>query len=177
MNNIISAKGNKVNLCAFRIDEEAIKKYKKWLNEKETTRWMDKQSIMKFLVDQKNWLDAEIDKSKKKIKRFNIVTQKDILIGNCEINIDRHNISGRIGIFIEENERNKGYGTEVIKMMLNYGFNVANLYRMEIILNEEDKNAIRCFEKCGFKIVGILHNTHCYNNCFSNSVYMEILKS
>lgn len=176
MKNIISIKGNKVNLCVFRTDKEAIEKYKDWLNEKEITHWLDKQTIMKFIVNHKNWLDSEIDKNKKKIKQFNIVTDKDVLIGNCEIHIDKNNISGRIGVFIKENERNKGYGTEVIKMILNHSFNAVNLYRMEIILNEEDKNTIRCFEKCGFKIIGTLHNTHRYNNRFSNSVYMEILR-
>ena len=48
----------------------------------------------------------------------------------------------------------KGYGEEATRLLLDFGFNLLNLNSVELIVNEENARAIRCYEKVGFQVVG-----------------------
>jgi len=58
-----------------------------------------------------------------------------------------------IGLFIgEESERSKGYGTEVVKLLLQYGFRQLNLHKISAGTNASNVASIRMFEKVGMKV-------------------------
>jgi len=48
----------------------------------------------------------------------------------------------------------KGYGKETIKLLLNYGFNELNLYRIQLNVLEFNIHAIHLYERFGFKKEG-----------------------
>lgn len=88
---------------------------------------------------------------------FNIVTlNEDKLIGSISLeNIDHTNRRATLGIFIgDREEREKGYGTEAIRLILDYGFNYLNLNNINLDVMEFNDRAIACYKKCGFKEIG-----------------------
>lgn len=56
------------------------------------------------------------------------------------------------GIAIGEEEyRSKGYGTEAMKLLLEYRFNYLNLHNINLKVLDVNERAIKCYKKCGFK--------------------------
>ena len=58
-----------------------------------------------------------------------------------------------LGIVFDPNYVNKGYGTEAIITFLDYYFNEMNMKKLYLEVAKFNKRAIRCYEKCGFKII------------------------
>ena len=76
----------------------------------------------------------------------------DRLIGKAVIEwIDWSNGNGwlRIGIGAPQ-DRRKGYGTQVLGLLLRYAFAEINLYRVTALVPEYNQGARRLFEKFGF---------------------------
>lgn len=51
--------------------------------------------------------------------------------------------------------RGKGYGKESLNILLNYGFNIMNLHRIQLNVIEFNVSAIKLYESVGFKKQGI----------------------
>ncbi|KKL69973.1 hypothetical protein LCGC14_2109560 [marine sediment metagenome] len=87
---------------------------------------------------------------------FSIVISKEdtteIPIGNCGIhNINWKNRVGETGIVIGENlYQNKGFGTEAMELLLEYGFATVNLNRIELNVYDYNSRAIKLYKKLGF---------------------------
>lgn len=68
------------------------------------------------------------------------------------MDISYKNRIGTVGIFIgDENNRSNGYGTEALKLLLDYGFNYLNLNNIMLAVKSFNERAIKCYEKVGFK--------------------------
>lgn len=86
---------------------------------------------------------------------FAIMTKSDDrFIGTAKIGpvetVHRH---AYIGLFIgEESERGRGYGREVVVLLLKYGFRQLNLHKISAGVNESNVASIRMFEKVGMKV-------------------------
>ena len=59
----------------------------------------------------------------------------------------------RIG-FLDDRELNKGYGTEAVRLVAHYAFEVIGLHRLSLRVLASNARAIRCYEKCGFRHEG-----------------------
>ena len=101
------------------------------------------------------------------------------LIGNVSlVDINHVNQTATLGVFIGDAEnRNKGYGKEAIKLLLEYGFNTLNLNNIMLSVYSFNKNAIRTYEKIGFKKIGFRRNAIYRDGRFYNDIYMDILRS
>lgn len=83
-----------------------------------------------------------------------------------------------IAIFIGHPEcRSKGYGTEAMKLLLNFLFNEVGLRKVKLNVFGFNQRAIRCYEKCGFKVEGInrqeLYRFGRYNDNYAMAVTRE----
>ena len=80
----------------------------------------------------------------------------DKLIG--ELGLDVINWSGRdafVGLGIGETEYwSKGYGTDVMNILLRFAFTEINLRRVTLTVFEYNPRAIRSYEKAGFRHEG-----------------------
>ena len=62
-----------------------------------------------------------------------------------------------VGIGIGEREYwGKGYGSDAMRLMLRYAFEVLNLNRVSLDVFEYNQRGIACYQKCGFKEEGRL---------------------
>jgi RimJ/RimL family protein N-acetyltransferase len=112
--------------------------------------------------------------------RFAIVLLNgDALIGSISLhNIDHLNRNAYIGIFIGGDEnRGKGYGTEAIRLILEYGFKTMNLHSITLTVRANNLAGIRCYKKAGFREVGRLPEAFFIDGTYVDKIYMNILES
>lgn len=172
--NIIRLTGEKINLCVFRTDEEALFKYTKWVNDESFNQWIGKASKVVSFEEEKRWAEKLSGDNK---YRFNIVTKDGVLIGNCEIGQKGVNDYG-LGILIgEECGRDKGYGTEVIGLLLKFAFDNLAAHRVELGVMADNLRARACYKKNGFREFGCRHECAFYNGKYNDVILMEILEN
>ncbi len=82
-----------------------------------------------------------------------------------------------VGLGIGETEYwNKGYGTDIMNVLLRYAFTELNLKRVTLTVFEYNPRAIRSYEKAGFRYEGCLRNLLNREGRRWNEVYMGILR-
>ncbi len=158
-------------------NEEDIETYTKWLNDFNTTDYIGASGKICTIEAEKDWYEK--NSKKEDGATFAIIEAKtDKLIGSCSIDgINNISRTATLGIFIGDYvARNKGYGTEVIKLLLDFGFNYLNLHSIQLHVMAFNKIAIRCYEKCGFKEVGRRREAYYLNGKYYDIITMDILK-
>lgn len=71
--------------------------------------------------------------------------------------------------------RNKGYGTLIINELINIGFNKLKLHRIDLAVFDFNKQAIQCYENCGFKIEGLFRENLKFEDEYWSTYNMSIL--
>jgi RimJ/RimL family protein N-acetyltransferase len=89
--------------------------------------------------------------------------------------MEKRNSSAHIGIRLKEESWDRGYGTEAMRGAVKFMFESLNIHRVWLRADEENARAIRCFEKCGFTLEGVLRENHFRNGGWKSSVVMSIL--
>ena len=98
------------------------------------------------------WYNYKTNSFRKKY--YSVFNEEDKLIGYIGIkNIRKILKESTLGIVIDPNYVNMGYGTEIIQTYLYYYFNELNMKTMYLEVAKFNKRAIKCYEKCGFSIV------------------------
>jgi RimJ/RimL family protein N-acetyltransferase len=79
-------------------------------------------------------------------------------IGTCQLlNINWIHRSAELQIRIgNEAYQSKGFGSEAVKLLCEFGFSDLNLHRIYLHVFTSNERAIHSYEKCGFTIEGIL---------------------
>lgn len=91
--------------------------------------------------------------------------------------LDRHNGSVELGIFIgEADEWGKGYGTDAVNALVDFGFGSLRLERIWLNVWTENLRAIRSYEKAGFMHEGTLRHDHYEGGRYTDGHIMSILK-
>lgn len=92
-----------------------------------------------------------------------------------DIDDENHSASIRIALFHEE-DLNKGYGTEAMRLMVDEVFTKFNLHRLELDVFDFNPRAVRVYEKLGFKQEGVLRDTLFYDGEYHSTIIMSILE-
>lgn len=108
------------------------------------------------------------------------ITLKDTgeFIGTCGFhNMQLRSFRAEIGYEIAQSHWNKGYVTEAILAMLEFGFGMLKLNRIEALVYPENVGSHRALEKIGFKEEGLLREYAYFRETFTDLVMHSILKS
>ncbi len=165
-------KGKMCYLSPMNPDDAEL--YTKWLNDLELTVNLHISQTLISLPKERELLE----KLCKKGYVYAIVDlETDNLIGNCGLHqVDHVNETAKIGIFIGDKDYwSKGYGTEAIKLLLDYGFNILNLTNIMLDVFYYNKRAIECYKKCGFKEIGLRRKARTIAGKKYDILYMDIL--
>ena len=157
------------------MNSEDYLKYTEWMNSDVVSKNIGNFSSVVSIAGEKAWLENAVSEK----YNFAIVDiESDTLIGNISLmHVHEFNITAELGIFIgDENYHSKGYGSEAIMLLLDYGFNYANLNNIMLKVFSTNKRAIKAYEKCGFKTFGIWKECRYFNGEYSDEVYMNITK-
>lgn len=81
-----------------------------------------------------------------------------------------------LGIFLgEEEARGRGYGTEAVRLMLDYAFSVLGLNNAMLIVAEFNHAARRAYEKAGFREFGRRTGSYRLAGRCWDDIYMQAL--
>ncbi len=170
--------GDRIYLSPKGSSEEEIEKFTEWMNDFQVTDYTGRTSQIITYTGEKEYLEnAEKNKNN---RTFNIVNLEDEkLIGTVGLeNINWVKRSAVLGIFIGDKDfRSNGYGTESIRLLLEYGFRYLNLHSIRLDLLSINERAHKCYLKCGFKDTGASREEIFLNGKYYDKLHMDILES
>ena len=177
MNDVLT--GKFVRLSAYD-PEEMSKAFTRWARNSEYARLLN-SSPFRMLSAKSNlkWMEEEVGELSPASYFFSIRTlAEDKLIG--ELGLDVVNWSGRdafVGLGIGEPEYwSKGYGTDIMNVLLRFAFMEINLRRVTLTVFEYNPRAIRSYEKAGFRHEGQLRALLNREGRRWNEYFMGILR-
>jgi RimJ/RimL family protein N-acetyltransferase len=146
--------GKLIRLCLTDKQKDAAL-WAKWNNDSDYYRLMDTGPAGLMPVSQiEEWIVEEASDNESTFSIHTLID--DRIIGSIGLfGFNRDAGSAWVGIGIgDPYYRGKGYGTDAMKVLLNYAFNELNLHRVNLGVFEFNQRAIRSYEKCGFKYEG-----------------------
>lgn len=104
--------------------------------------------------------------------------ESDEVVGDIALqDIDSFNRSANIRIAIDNSShQGKGYGSEAMLLLLDYGFGIVNLHRIELNVFSYNERAKHVYEKLGFKVEGVQRDALYYNHSYHDSILMSLLE-
>ena len=165
--------GERLYLSPFDVDDiEICTKWAVWMNDRAVCDTFGGHHQLVSLSGAKKTL-AELTGY-----RFAMISiDGDALIGHISLHdIDHLNRNAFLGIFIGDAEhRNKGYGAEAIRLVLDYGFRTLNLHSIMLSVHADNCAAIGCYKKVGFREAGRRREWIFKDGKYIDKLYMDIL--
>lgn len=146
----------------------------------EYVSWLNDIEVYSFLETGGNYTIEKLEEflkeqDKKKILFWAIhLKVSDKHIGNIKIDpINEIQNSGEYGIMMgDRTEWGKGYAKEASLIVINYCFNELKLWKITLGVIEKNTNAVRLYEKLGFKVEKLNQDVGVYQNKVCNSIRM-----
>ena len=163
--------GERIYLSPVNKDDVEI--YTKWLNDEGVAVNLGQYAKVISLNSEQKFLEEVTSDG----YNLAIVKNDDTLIGNISLfSINHICRSATTGLFIGEKEnRGKGYGTEALRLVLNFGFSALNLHNIMLNVYSDNTQAITCYKKVGFTEFGRRRESVFKGGNYVDDVYMDIL--
>lgn len=149
----------------------------KWMSDLDITYYLWTSAVRPMpLAEEKAWFAKRDTQS---TFTFYIRTvQTDTLIGQITLNnYDPRNRSAGLGVAIGEKDyQSKGYGSEAMSLILDYGFLEMNLNRIELTVSDFNERAIHVYRKLGFQVEGVLRQMVFRDGRYHDVLLMSILR-
>jgi len=146
--------GKLVALGPFVRDDLAL--YHRWINDFEVTRYYLDTPRPQTLEERAAWYERMSTGNLNDIDFliYELATMRPIgRVGLEDISYQHRRAS--FGIFIGEKDCwGKGYGTETVILMLDYGFSVLGLHNIMLDTFSYNERAIRAYKRAGFREIG-----------------------
>lgn len=146
-------KGELVRLSAVD-PEEFSKAFTHWRRDSEFMRLIDSSEVMlRSQKDSQKWIEKELEDQEVNQYMFTIRTlAEDKLLGDIGLSVvNWMSRDAFVGLGIGERDFwGRGYGTDVMKVILRYAFTEINLRRVTLSVFEYNPRAVRSYEKAGF---------------------------
>jgi RimJ/RimL family protein N-acetyltransferase len=167
-----------------RITAEEPETYAKseihWHRDSEFVRLADSDPVQLSSEKKiKEWAEKRFEKGLQPDRySFTVRTlAEDKLIGFFGLGINLIHKEAWVGIGIGEREFwGKGYGTDMMKLCLQYVFTELCVERVSLGLHEYNPRALRSYEKCGFRLEGRTRKDIMREGRRTDTLWMGILR-
>lgn len=168
-------RGKRIDLRAFR--REDLDAYRRWLDDPRVTEFLE----MGWRPTRDSDLDAwwKLANESADAVVFAIAERKKgAAVGTCGLYaISATARRAQFNILIGEPAAwDKGFGTEALELLLDYGFDVLNLNSIQLGVNADNKRAVRSYEKAGFVHEGARREFVYRNGRYYDSLMMSLLR-
>ncbi len=158
------------------INENNIPQLLKWMNDLDVTKYLTTANMNLTEEAEKKWLKKLQEDVNHHYYGIFLDDSGELIGGVSFKDIEQVNRRASLGIVIGEKDQwSKGYGTEAIKLMLDYGFNVLNLNNVMLSVYGYNKRAKKCYEKAGFKLIGVRRKSLFMAGKYHDEYFMDIL--
>jgi RimJ/RimL family protein N-acetyltransferase len=169
-------RGEKVYLrSAERSDLDA---FVRWFNDAETRRYLAMVGPMGRAAEER-WFDGMLERQGKRDYHFVICLLADgRTIGTTGLHeVDLESGSAAFGIAIgEEEDRGRGYGTDALNAICDFGFGELRLERIWLDVYEPNRRAQRSYQKAGFVLEGTMRRANFRRGEFMDVQRMSLLR-
>ena len=145
----------------------------RWLADAETKRHLALRSPLSQAMEQK-WFEQAVERQGRDQYHFVICLIGDGRpIGAADLReLNLEDGHAAFGIVIgEKDEWNRGYGTEALNAICDFGFGQLRLERIELDVYAPNMRAQRSYEKAGFRLEGTLRHGH-----FADGEFLDVLR-
>lgn len=172
---ILNIVGEKVALGPLRKDLLPV--YQRWINDLESARNLGGHRPFTF-EEEEDWY-ARATKSDAMVP-FTVYERETLTpVGTAFLgDVDQRNRKAEFGIFIGPRDaRDKGYGTETTRLVLDYAFNAVGLHNVMLRVFEFNRAGIRVYEKAGFREIGRRRQSCFMGGGWWDDIYMDCLST
>lgn len=164
---------------AVESPETIAKAQTRWFRDSELLRLAESDpAYMWSEKNRKEWAEKQMEKDGDNNFRFSIRTlSDDTLIGEVSIHPQWMEADAWVGIGLGERDYwGRGYGTDTMRLILQYGFIELNLQRISLGVHSYNERAFKSYEKVGFKVEGVMRHDTLREGRRSDGIYMGILR-
>ena len=134
-----------------KVDPNLINDYLKLINDIEVQKGIsDKAPFTVSFEEEMNWVKENMEKDKTIFSMIEKTTNE--FIGNIEVKIEDN--KGELGISITRDKQDKHFGREAINRIIKYSYEELKLDEICLNVHGDNARAIKCYESCGFVIIG-----------------------
>ena len=175
-NNSNFIEGKRIYLREVRI-LDVSEDYCQWMNDPDVIRYTESR----FTPQSTEKIQAYVRReSENPDSVFMAIIEKehDRHIGNIKIHrIDRYHLHAEVSIVIGKKECwGKGYGTEAIRLVVDFAFNTLNLRRLTAGVYANNIGSVRAFKKAGFCEEGLRKKHRFYKDAYVDEVLLGIAR-
>jgi len=171
---VLNITGEKVALGPMRRD--LVPLYMKWLNDFEVTRTLGAHMRPVTREAEEAWYERA---SKSESDAFFTIYERATMrpIGNTGLEeIDHCHRTATFGLLIGEKECwGKGYGTEVTRRVLEYGFASLGLHNILLTVFSFNERGLRAYTRAGFREIGRRREAFRLGAQAHDVIYMDCL--
>ena len=158
------------------IDPTDAEIYTKWLNDSEITEFI---TLGSKIIGVEAEREALTQMARSGYNLSIVRLDDDAPLGVISLmSVDLVNRTAVLGIFIgEPSELSKGYGSEAIRLILDYGFNTLGLHGVKLDAYAFNERALACYRKVGFKEYGRRREATFKHGKYYDIICMDILEN
>ena len=156
-----------------RVDIKYVDDYLVMVNDLSIQDYIFPEPIVFSYDDEVKWVKMKLDNN----DLVYTVIDREIgkFVGTVEFK-DIHDGVSEIGICITPNFQDKHYGTEILKKIIEYGFNDFGLDEIFLKVFSHNTRAIHCYKKIGFIEYDVVKNVKKSNGKDIDEICMKIKK-
>lgn len=146
--------------------------------------WVDSKKLMyifsaerfNYPLNHQQLIEYINTKDRVSYKVIDVISNE--VIGHADFSkINNKSKSARIcSVLIgDKKNRSKGYGSLIINELVRIGFSEMKLHRIDLAVFDFNKQAIKCYENCGFEIEGLFKENIKFEDEYWSTYNMSIL--
>ena len=167
--------GKKTFLRPLELDDIPI--FYQWYNDQNLNYWANAAWPLSTMLSEEE-IEERFFTPQKDGSRYLILNEKQVPIGTVgyrDVNLPAR--SAVLFIVIGESDYwNRGYGTDALKVLIDYLFYQWNFHRLSLDLWDGNLRALKAYEKLGFKVEGRLRQARFVLGEYRDGILMGLLR-
>ncbi len=158
------------------INKEDYQLYTKWLNDEKISRGTNQ--VHKIITEdfEKEWISHAYEKGRYQFAVVNKSNDEPIGIYGLELKNDMSKQYFFVGFIGEDDYRGIGVGTEALKLLTNFAFDILNAHTLYTTIYSYNISSLKSVVKAGYKKCGILREAIYYGNCYYDEYIFEMTR-
>ncbi len=137
----------------------------------------DQRPVPASLAEMQAGFDARAAEPPRGVIRFVIEAEKAV-IGECQVHtIDDYSLNCHLGISIRRDRWGNGYGTDAVRVLLDYAFTYLRMHKVCLEVLAHDQRAVRAYANAGFVEEGRFREHSWHRGSYRDLLRMATLRA
>lgn len=160
------------------VHREDLPRYVEWFHSLEYTAYLGAAGLAATKESEESWLDDAVRRSSERVHFAIMLRETGEVIGTISLmGIDHQHNHATLGIGIGAPEhQGQGYGTEAVRLMVEYGFFFLNLHSIKLWHVAFNERGHRAYLKAGFREAGRVRQNFILGGKRYDNVLMDITR-